>query len=350
VSRTSGTALLVGLVSGAASFLVGAALGGQVGAAFVALGLVLPALLLQDSWRYAFFAAGRGRQAFTNDLVWAVSLFPAMIVAAQGENVYRFVLAWGLSGAVAAAYGCIQTRLLPRLTGVRAWLREQRDLGPRYLIENLVTGGASQLCMYGLSAVAGLADVGALRGTQLLLGPFLAVLIGLNLVAVPEASRVFKRSRRGLASFCIFLSGGQAAAALAWGLMLMFVLPYDLGQHVLGSIWQSAALLILPLTLSVMNASLCSGAVIGLRALGAARRSLRSQLLSSTVFVAGGLIGAAVDGALGSSWGMALGNLFAAAVWWSQLWATLREFATPPASGSHAAAPTQVNSEEMGRS
>lgn len=330
VSRASGMALLVGLLTGAASFLVGATLGGPMGAAFVALGFVLPALLLQDSWRYALFAAGRGRQAFTNDMVWAVTLLPAMIAAAQGGNVYRYLLAWGLSAAVAAFYGCIQMRLLPRLTGVRGWLREQRDLGPRYLIENLATSGALQLCTYGLSAIAGLVEVAAFRGAQLLLGPFLALMMGLNLVAVPEASRMFQQSRQRLSSFCVFLSAGQAGAALTWGLALIFLLPYDIGEHVLGHVWQSAALLILPLTLVVMAAGFSMGAVTGLRALGAARKSLRAQLLASTALLAGGMIGATANGALGLSWGMALGTLFGAAVWWAQLCASLRELKLDP--------------------
>jgi O-antigen/teichoic acid export membrane protein len=348
VSRTSGTALLVGLVTGVASLLVGAALGGPVGAAFVALGLVLPALLLQDSWRFAFFAAGQGRKAFMNDIVWGVTLFPAMIVAAQRGNVFGFVLAWGLSGAIAAAYGCVQTRFLPRLTGIRAWLHEQRDLGSRYLIENVSNSGAAQLRMYGLGAIAGLADVGTLRGAELLLGPFLAAMMGLNLVAVPEAARVLQRSRRRLPRFCLLLGGAQAVAALMWGLALLFLLPYSVGQYVLGSVWHSASVLILPVSLSAMNASFSTGAAAGLRALGAARRSLRAQLLTSAAFLTGGLVGAAVAGALGSTWGVALATLLGAAVWWSQLRAGLRELAAaPPPPGPQVAVAIQVNHEEM---
>jgi O-antigen/teichoic acid export membrane protein len=345
VSQTSGTALLVGLVAGAANLLVGTALGGPVGAAFVALGLVLPALLLQDSWRYAFFAAGQGRKAFTNDVVWAVALIPALIVAADRGSVFGFVLAWGLSGAVAAAYGCIQTRLLPRPARASAWLCQQRDLAPRYLVENVSISGASQLRMYGLGAIAGLADIGTVRGAELLLGPFLAVLMGLSLVAVPEATRVLRRSRRRLPHFCVLLGGAQAVAALGWGLALLFLLPGGTGQDVLGSVWERASALILPATLSVMNASFSTGAAAGLRALGSARRSLRAQLIASVAYVTGGLGGAAVAGALGSSWGVALATVVGAAVWWWQLRAGLRELDAAP--GPAVSSSTTANHEEM---
>ncbi|MGH3949244.1 MAG: hypothetical protein ACRDSE_08985 [Pseudonocardiaceae bacterium] len=347
VARSSGTALVIGLASGAITVLAGAALGGRVGAGFVALGLVLPALLLQDSWRFAFFAAGQGRKAFLNDIVWAAALIPALVLAADTGSVFGFVLAWGLSGAVAAAYGCVQTRFLPRLAGMRGWLRQQRDLGPRYLVENVSNSGASQLRMYGLGAIAGLADVGAIRGAELLLGPFLAVLMGLSLVAVPEAVRVLRRSPRRLPHFCLILGGAQAATALAWGLTLLLLVPESLGLLVLGSVWEPASALILPVTLSVAGAGIVAGAAAGLRALGAARRSLRAQLFASAAYLTGGLAGATVAGAAGTSWGSAVAMWFGAAVWWSQLRAGLREVATSAPTDLELTSVTQVDHEEM---
>jgi O-antigen/teichoic acid export membrane protein len=338
VARSAGTALCVGAAAGAISMLVGAGIGGPLGTAFVALGVILPALLLQDSWRFAFFAAGQGRKAWTNDLVWAAALVPAMILAAHRPNVVGFLLAWGLSCAVAAGYGCVRTGIVPRLVGVRGWLRQQRDLGPRYLIENVSLSGASQLRMYGLGAIAGLADVGAVRGVELLLGPFFAVLMGLSLVTVAEAARVLRRSPHRLRPFCLLLGVGQAAAALAWGLALMLL--DGPGLFVLGPVWQSASVLILPATIEAMGAGLSTGAAAGLRALGAARRSLRSQLLTSAAFVTGGLVGAALGGALGSVWGVASAIAFGSAVWWTQLHAGLRDRLSRPQPDPTAAAVT----------
>ena len=347
VARSSGTALLIGLVSGAVIGLAGVALGGAVGVGFVALGLVLPALMLQDSWRFAFFAAGQGRQAFTNDMVWAAALVPALVLAAEHRGVFAFMLAWGLSSAVAAGYGCVQLRLWPLVTGARGWLLQQRDLGSRYLVENISISGAGQLRMYGLGAIAGLADVGTVRGAELLLGPFVAVLMGLGVVAVPEAARVLRRSPRRLPLFCFLLGGAQATGALAWGLVLLLLLPDAVGRVALGSVWTPASALILPVTLAVACAGFGGGATAGLRALAVARRSMRAQLLASAAYVICGLAGAAVAGALGSSWGVALAVAFSAAVWWFQLRAGLRELAAAPSTGLPVAATTQGNHEEM---
>ncbi|WP_225827721.1 hypothetical protein [Streptomyces naphthomycinicus] len=324
VTRASGTALGVGAVIGAACLAVGPALGGRVGPAFVCLGVMLPGLLLQDAWRYSFFAAGTGRKAFVNDVVWGVALVPALIAATRVGSVAAFVLAWGASATVAAGYGCVQSGIRPRVTEARDWLREQRDLGYRYLVENTCLSGASQLRAYGLGAIVGLGAVGAVRGAELLLGPFLAVLMGLSLVTVPEAARVLRRAPERLGRFCLLLGGGQAVGALLWGGALL-LMPDRFGASVLGDVWHSSSRLIVMVTLGVAGAGLGTGAAAGLRALGAARRSLRSQLFASACYVGGGLGGAALAGTAGSAWGVAAATVGGSAVWWLQLRTALRE-------------------------
>ncbi|WP_186319254.1 hypothetical protein [Streptomyces sp. SAJ15] len=323
-ARSSGTALGVGAAVGAVCLVVGLALGGRVGPAFACLGVVLPGLLLQDAWRFSFFAAGTGRKAFVNDLLGGVALVPAMVLAARVGSVAAFVLAWGAAAAVAAVYGCLQSGIRPRLTGAREWLREQRDLGYRYLVENVGVSGAAQLRAYGLGLIVGVSAVGVVRGAELLLGPFLAVLMGLSLVTVAEAARVLRRAPHRLRLFCLLLGGGQAAAALLWGAALLLV-PDRIGELALGDVWRSASELIVPATLGVAGASLGVGAAVGLRALAAARRGLRCQLFASTCYVGGGLGGAAVGGTVGSAWGVAAATLCGSAVWWLHLRSALRE-------------------------
>ncbi|MET8330633.1 hypothetical protein [Streptomyces sp. NPDC005181] len=329
VGRSTGTALGIGAALGVACLVAGLGLGGRVGPAFAALGVMLPGLLLQDAWRFSFFAAGAGRKAFVNDVVWGVALVPALVVAVPVGSVAAFVLAWGASATVAAGYGYIQSGIRPRMTEARGWLRQQRDLGYRYLVENVSLSGASQLRAYGLGAIVGIGAVGAVRGAELLLGPFLAVLMGLSLVTVPEAARVLRQAPHRLGTFCILLGGGQAAGALLWGAALL-LMPGRLGELVLGGVWHSASELIVPVTLGVAGTGLGTGAAAGLRALGTARRSLRCQLFASACYVSGGLGGAAVAGTVGSAWGVAAATVSGSAVWWLQLRSALREHAQEP--------------------
>ena len=70
---------------------------------------------MQDSWRYSFFALGRGSKAFLNDLTWAAALVPALLVlrATGHADVFWYVFAWGAAAAAGAAVGPLQARVIP---------------------------------------------------------------------------------------------------------------------------------------------------------------------------------------------------------------------------------------------
>jgi hypothetical protein len=336
VRRAASTATALGLVIGAVCVLIGLAIGGLVGSAFAALGLTLPGLLLQDSWRMAFFAAGKGQRAFANDAVWGIFLVPAMLVASTVGTTFGFVLAWGAAAMAAAVFGCIQTRLVPSTSGIVNWMGEHRDLGPRYLVENVSDSACAQLQMYGLGAIAGLPAVGAVRGAQLLLAPVIALRMGISLMAVPEAARVLKRWPRRLQTFCMVLGGSQAAASMLWGGLLL-ILPSGVGELMLGSIWPSASALIVPTTLALAAGGLLEGALVGLRALGASRRSMPIRIGRAIAWVVGGIVGAFLGGAAGSVWGTAAVTFLGIGFAWWQLGVASREHLAPRGDSSNAA-------------
>ncbi len=333
VASCTGTATVVGLISGVVVLGVAAVLGGPARGGFLALGLTLPGLMLQDSWRYSFFALGRGQRAFLNDLVWAVSMAPGLLVlrATGHENVFWFVLVWGAAACVGAAVGPLQARVVPRPRQARAWVTDHRDLGLRYLAENASNSGAGQLRLYGIGLIVGLAAVGYVQAATTLMGPFLVIYIGLSLVTVPEAARALRRSSRHLWLFCLLVSAVLAILGLAWGAVLLVALPRGLGGLLLGHIWRPAYPLVLPLAISVGGACVSAGASAGLHALGAARRSLRAMLIASSAYLGCALLGAYLGGALGSVRGIAVATWIGAAAWWWQLHAGMREHAEAPA-------------------
>ena len=327
VAACTGTAANVGLVAGLFALLAAAALHGTARSAFFALGLTLPGLMLQDSWRYAFFALGRGSQAFLNDLVWGLVLVPGLIVlrVIHHADVFWFILVWGAAANVAALVGPLQARVIPRLVGSREWLAKHRDLGFRYLAENTSIAGAAQLRLYGVGLILSLTAVGHVQAAGLLMGPFLVVFMGIAIVIVPEAARVLRESPRFLQRFCLLVSVGLSAVAVAWGAALLVLLPTGLGRIGLGPIWHPAYVLIIPVTVQVIGSTMSCGATAGLHALGAARRSLRAQIFAAVAFLVGGLVGAYLGGAQGTARGAAVATLVAALVWWWQLRAGLRE-------------------------
>lgn len=322
VARATGTSTVAGGLTGVCALVAGAALGGTLGLAFIALGLTLPGLLLQDSWRYAFFALGRGSQAFINDTIWTIALLPAMAVlkVTHHNSVFWFVLLWGATASIAACAGPLQARVIPRPAAAWEWVSDHRDLGPRYLAENTSNSGSVQLRTYCVGAIAGLAAVGDVQAAGLLMGPFLVIFMGITLVTVPEATRILRNSPQHLRTYCVLVGGGLAIMGLLWGIALLIALPRGLGALLLGrQLWRPAYGLVLPFTISVMGGCLIGGATAGLHALGAARRSLRAMVLASAVFLGCGVVGAYWDGAAGAVWGAAIATWIGAILWWQQL-------------------------------
>jgi O-antigen/teichoic acid export membrane protein len=348
-ARTTGTALVTGLIAGAAALVAAAVLHGGPRLAFLALGLILPGLLLQDSWRYSFFAFGQGSKAFVNDTVWTLTLvLPLLALRVLHQNsVFGLMIAWGAAAAVAACVGSLQARVIPRPSLGWHWVTRHRDLGLRYLFENTANSGAGQLRTYGLGLIVGLAAVGYVQAAGLLMGPFQVVLFGISLVTVPEAARILRHSPRHLRLYCVVVGAGMAILGLAWGGLLLIVLPKGLGNFLLGKdLWRSASQLVLPSALSIMGFCLIAGAAAGLHALGAAKRSLRAMIISSIIYLTCSLTGAYLGGAVGTVRGAALATWLGAVVWWWQLRVAMRESDKIPASGrrgrleSRRAAPT----------
>ena len=333
----SATAIMVGAVAGVCCVVVGLLLPQPVGPAFIALGVVLPGLMLQDSLRFAFFATGRPRAALLNDVVWTILLLLALVIVHQAGNqgdtvgVVRCLVAFGGTACIAALFGLYQTRVFPWPGRVAGWLREHRQLGFRYLIENVSASGVVQIRASVLGAVAGIASVGYLRGAEILMGPFQMVISGVSQVSVPEASRVFAKNSRQLPRFCAVLGGAQALAALAWGAVLLLVLPLGLGHMLLDEVWAPASELIVPVTLNVCAMAFLNAVTAGLRATGMARRSLQARLTNSAAYLLLCVFGAILFGVQGACWGAVLATSFGVLVSSLQLRAALADHrrATP---------------------
>ncbi len=348
ITKCTGTATSVGLTTGAIILAVAALLSGTARLSFLALGLTMPALMLQDSWRFSFFALGRGGQAFLNDTVWTVALIPALLLlrATGHADVFWSVFAWGAAAAVAAAIGPLQTRTVPRLPGTWEWVFRHRDLGPRRVAVGIAGNASGQLRNYGVGAILGLAAVGYVQAASTLMGPFMVIYFGMGLVTLPEAARILRRSPRHLPLFCLLVSGGLAVLALGWGTVLLVGLPRGLGHLMLGNLWKPTYPLIWPTTIYVLGQCCGTGADTGLFALGAAQRSLRVTVIQTVLSALLSVAGAAASGVTGAMVGYAAGSWIGTLVSWQQLRVAMRESGGTP-SGT-AAPPPRSTSQQPG--
>jgi len=130
VAGAGGALVLAGIGAGIPIALVGNFLPAPLGPALLALSVALVPLLVQDGWRSALFAAGRGRSAFAVDLVYGVVVLPVLwlgtgLPVAQPAGT---ILLWGLSSLPSCAVGVWLTGARPRIGRALPWLREHRDV------------------------------------------------------------------------------------------------------------------------------------------------------------------------------------------------------------------------------
>ena len=318
VGAASGVALLVGLLAGGACLLSSFAFDEVLAGPLRALAVTLPGLLLQDLWRFAFFAQRRGQLAFFNDVIWAVALVVGLILVALDKvTSSSLIVVWGGAGTLAAVAGAIQVGSRPRPERVLMWWSQQRDLVPRFLAEFLAIFGAAQLTIFGIGAVIGLSAVGALRGAWILLGPLNVPLMASGLVAIPQGVRLLRSGPGPLRRLSIKLSIVLLASILSWGTVLLLV-PDAGGLALLHENWSAARSVLLPLVLAMAGTGLSLGAIVGLRALAAARRSLTASTVTSILTFTGAVGAALVGGLEMAAWTLAAVSWFGVAVWWRQ--------------------------------
>jgi len=323
----SGIAASVGLLTGLGCAAVAVGTQGALRGAFLALSLTLPGLLIQDTWRLAFFAEGKGHLAFLNDLIWTAFLIPALLAlgATEHPSVFLLTLAWGGSASLAALAGAFQARAAPQPGAALGWLREHRDLAPRYLGEFLVLSGMTQFTSFAIGGVAGLSAVGSIRASQVLLGPPYVFNYGVRLAAFPEAVRLLKRDAARVRVICALMSAGFAVTMLLWGLAI-YLLPSHLGRALLGPTWEPARKVLLPVTIAYAASGAILGASTGLRVLAAAQKGLTARVVASSTQLAAGLAGAILGGSLGAATGLAVGGWLSVIFYWVHFRAAHRQY------------------------
>jgi hypothetical protein len=303
---------------GAASILVTSALvAGVVGAALLSLAVVLPGLLLQDAWRYTFFADQTPARALANDIVWAllqIALTAWVLLAGHG-SMRTLVLAWGVSATLAAGAGAWQAGVLPRLDRAKGWLQQHRDLAPRFAAETGIALLAWQGGFVLIGAVAGLTVLGHVNAARVLLGPFNLLALGMVGFAIPEGAAIWRRTPERLRRATWMLGGGLASTALLLTGVLLLV-PDRLGAETLGRTWEGARAILPLVGLWVAAESAGQGPRMGLMVLGEAKSVLRARAVTAPLILAGGPIGAAWGGARGAAIGLALAHLAGARYWW----------------------------------
>lgn len=313
----TGVALVIGIATVVALLPVMLVLPHDLAAPATALVLTLPGLLVQDTLRFVAFAADRPQSAIRNDLAWLVGAVASVgaLVLFGAQSSWALLAAWGLSAHAAALIAACELRIRPRADRTRTWLRENGDLGVRYLAEFVAVQASGQLTVYIVGFTSGFAELAALRGAQLLFGPYHVLDDAVRGLGLAQLARAQLRQARRLARALGLLSAGMVLAGLFAGVALL-LLPNGVGRSLVGETWNGARSVIMPLALQKMALGAGVGAFCGLRVILATRNGLRVRMATSLVAAASGYAGALLGGARGAAMGMAAGQLIGAVLYW----------------------------------
>lgn len=320
IAAAASAALCVGLALGVPVAAAGLILGdGSQRTVLLIIAVALPGLTLQDYVRSALIVQGRVRATFVNDTFWAIGQVPAMGLAILLHPTAGTVLgAWAATGCVAAVIGMIQLRSgLTGPSGVRHWLRSNRDLWPYYLADNLIFQLTTFVFMIVVSATAGMVAMAGVRVVTTMYAPLSLIGRGVITVCVALLARR-RKDPAGVRRSAMLISAILTPLPLAWGVVIPFI-PHHIGTALFGESWTAAEPLLFIYSFVSASGLFATGVIIGLRALSAGRHSLGGRLLSSL----GAAVIATIGGVLGQEQGVftALAFFFPVqiVIWWTLL-------------------------------
>lgn len=326
VGRALGATLAVTLAASTVMLAVGLAVRGVLGATLIATAVILPATVLQDACRLAFFTHHQAKLAALNDLLWAVIQFTAvwLLLRAGAGSAPSLVLAWGGAAAVCVAVALAQLRTLPRLGGALSWLRETWGMSGFFLGEYLLGAGAFNGGFLLVGVIAGEGAVGSIRGAQVLLGPLGILASGLLTFALPELSRRTWLSSAARMRVSLAITGLMAVVATAY-ITFLVLLPDSAGSFLFRSNWDGAKAVLLQVAIGSLGAACSLGPATNIYAMGKARKTFRLMVIEAPLVFTLMLSGAALGGVTGATWGLAIDQCALVPLWFLQLRAILKQ-------------------------
>jgi hypothetical protein len=313
----TGAAVVLGLGAGALCCLAAVLMPSrELGLAVLAIGLALPALLVQDCFRFVFIAAGRPVPAIALGLAGAAAQFTVvgLIASAGHDSMFPVTVGWGVSALAVAALGCLMAGLTPSLRHAPLWFALNRHLSVRASIEYVLGLGALYLAYCLIGGVAGLAAIGSLWAAQMFLVPAYGLITATVSLVRPGFGRRAGRGE-GLVRPAVLTGAGLAVLTALWGVAVS-VVPDAVGLHLTGETWEGARTVLEPAVIGVVMAALAAGPALALRSLGRGDVLRQVALMQALLMLGLGLLGADLHGVRGAAIGLVLAHAMGAMTMW----------------------------------
>jgi O-antigen/teichoic acid export membrane protein len=304
------SAICCALVASALMLAVSAAFTSDLRLTFVTLALAFPLLACQDFARYIGISRYNPLYAVWLDVAWLVLFIAAYIVLRhQGLVSMPWVFGgWCASGAAVGLYA-LWNHLVVQHHGqlVSFWFKSERSIGFRFAGQSMLLNVWTYAAIYLFIGIFSLSVVGEIKLAQLAFGPVTVMTVGMATAMVALASRYFQVNVKKALRFVIFGAFGTALLMLLYT-VAVFALPVADMTKLLGVAWPGARALV-PLTgLGVATLAIDAILVSGIRALRAAKESLRLALAALPVVFLLAIGGGVLWGVQAALAGACIGN------------------------------------------
>jgi O-antigen/teichoic acid export membrane protein len=319
-ASSTGAAAALGLLLAAGVCAVALVIGGAVAVVLMVTAVFLPALLVQDVWRMAFFAQGRPQLAALIDGLWTILLLAgiAVLIVTDVSTATAYVVAWGAAATVATLVGAVAGRAWPHVAATWTWIRSHWGMTRFLLFEQLLTQGAYQGGLLIIGALSSLSTVASLRGAQVALGPVSMLGMSAMAFAVPELARRSWLTARQRIRIAVAVGGLLAAVGICWGTVVL-LLPDAAGEAFLGDSWAGVRSVLLATLVGQVGNLFSAGATYVVYSRGATRAAFRVNATVSVLLVVFGLAGVQLGGAEGAAWGFTAAYLAVVPLWFLTL-------------------------------
>jgi O-antigen/teichoic acid export membrane protein len=280
-------------------------------------------LVWVDQARYFFLLDGRSGTLLCVDVVWGafqVGSFVCLHLFEPPGQAPPWLFFYAFAGSALLAF-MIAVRNFSRAPHIVRRSRQFAQLISKdslsMTIDYLFSTGTLQVTNVIASPLFGVSAVGGLRGAQALVGPISSLTMGVESIALSEASRETDPKRRFRRLMRI--SAALCALVLPAVIFMMFV-PAALGRLLLGASWPLAAPLVGLMGIRALLGCLELGAHVGLRIGGHSKKAAKLRLFTAPFQLFLPIVCGLMGGVVAFVWGSVLGTVIECAAWWGLLY------------------------------
>ncbi len=277
----------------------------------VAVGAVLPFVLLQDAGRYSSFAVGMPRLALFSDLAWigVQAVITVGLVILGQVSATLLVVAWGSGAAVGAAFLWHARLIRFHRQGIGRWVKSNHRISGWFTLASVVSQLQVQVVAIAVTSILGSAAYAALRLLQtIILSPAQNLMMAMMGVLVPRMSLRFVETGTtagptGFRRLVVMFAAGAGTMLI----VLNVAAPWAITRFL--PAYAEATPLIFPISLQMVLYLIQIPFAASMRAARMGWSLALSSIIFTGVTCVSVLVGSHIGGLLGAAWGIFIGCL-----------------------------------------